>query len=210
MEPLLTWEYKNELNQVKMVEVKPVIQWVYPSPLAQPGVLARAEVDGTQMKLKMNSQGELLLQLLLIGKLTLSQEELKAVRLPEEAVEKEAFATASSVSCKWEEKLLFFPQTISAVHFFLQDFRLVKMGGAHFLEGKAGGLLTYLDREGRRRFHRISKEVWLKVPAPLGRNRIIIPVLDAWQCRPLPNWPWERGGVWCELAIRILSFPFET
>ncbi len=147
VEPLLTWEYKNELNQVKMVEVKPVIQWVYPSLLAQPGVLARAEVDGTQMKLKMNSQGELLLQLLLIGKLTLSQEELKAVRLPEEAVEKEAFATASSVSCKWEEKLLFFPQTISAVHFFYRIFAWSKWEEPIFWRAKpAASLLTWTGR----------------------------------------------------------------
>ncbi|NLW56757.1 MAG: hypothetical protein GX050_09150, partial [Firmicutes bacterium] len=210
VEPLLTWEYKNEYNQIKMVELRPVLRWVQPSPLAQPGQLVRAQFAGTQMKLRTNAGGELILQLLLTGELILSQEELRVVPLQREVARTEPLETEELVLFNWEEKLPFLAQSISAVHFFLQDFRLSQMEEACFLEGKVGGVLTYLDREERRRLHRITKEVWSKIPAALSRNRIIVPVLNKWQCRPLPSWPWEQGGVWCELAVRLLVFPLET
>lgn len=208
VEPQISCQYKNDQNQVKVVEFNPAIQWVHKTPLSQPGNLVRVQIDGTQMKLEPNSRGEFFLQLLLTGKLTIGQEEIREVLLSTEhgkAGEKAIFAEELAF-LNWEEKLPLFPQAIGAAHFFLKDFRTIKMDEACFLEGEVGGAITYLDRYGRRRYRRITKEVWLKFPAQLSCNRVFVPVLSNWQCRPLPNWKWEQGGVWCELTLRLLSF----
>ena len=107
---------------------------------------------------------------------------------------------------EWEEKLPSAVRQILTAHFFLGEFRRIKTAELFLLEGEVKGEITYLAKDGVYRHYRLQKELWASLPPEYSRVPVLIPILTGWNCSPLPVWKWEKGGVWCEIALELLAF----
>ena len=151
------------------------------------------------------------IQLLLNGRLTVTREEMRTVALgggPEKA-ERPLLPAQKSTVLKWEEKLPFSVRQILTAHFFLGEFRRVKTEELLLLEGEVRGEITYLGKDGVSRYYQLRKELWANLPPEYGAVPVLIPVLSGWNCYPLTEWNWEKGGVWCEITVDLLAFSTE-
>jgi len=211
VEPLIMWQYINKEKKIKVVEINPSLFWVHHSSYSKLGTLVRVKIEDKRMDLKQNSQGELYLQLLVTGNLAITKEETREVEVSKTlSIPEKPFLPEKRSLLKWEEKLSLYPREVLTVQFFLTNFRRVKTENIFLLEGEVFGEIIYLGNDGIPYYHRIKKDLWAKLPEDLGDSQVIVPVLTGWSCHPLPNWKWEQGGVWCEIALGLLFFSVEN
>jgi len=209
--PAIIWQYRNKNHQMKVVEIKPVLDWLHPSPVVRRGQQAEVKIEAIALELQRDNRGSFSLQLLLSGRLTVTAPEIRAVELggqPDQG-ERPVLPPSKKAILKWEEKLPYAVRQILSAHFFLGHFRRVKTDELFLLEGEVKGEITYLGKDGNYRHYRLKKELWASLPPEYSRIPVLVPVLTGWRCLPLPEWNWEKGGVWCEIALDLLAFTLE-
>ncbi|HHW12459.1 MAG TPA: hypothetical protein GXX33_05605 [Firmicutes bacterium] len=206
-QPTIVWQYRNTEHRLKVVEFRPVLAWFQAAPSTLPGDRADVRLEALRLQLQEKTGENWKVQLLLNGRFTVTREALPAVALggePEKA-EKPLPSVEKRTVLKWEEKLPFAVREITTAHFFLGGFRRVKTEELFLLEGEVRGEITYLGKDGVTRYHQIRKELWANLPLEYGAVPVLIPVLSGWNCYPLTEWNWEKGGVWCEITIDLLA-----
>lgn len=207
-QPTIIWQYRNKDHQMKVVEVKPVLDWFHPSPLVRPGQQAEVKIEAIALELQKDNRGAFRIQLLLSGRLTVTAPEIRTVELggqPEPA-EGLVLPPPKKAVLKWEEKLPHAVRQVRSAHFFLGPFHRIKTDELFLLEGEVKGEIIYLGKDGRDHHYRLKKALWASLPPAYSRIPVLVPVLTGWRCLPLPGWNWERGGVWCEIALDLLAF----
>lgn len=211
-EPDIIWQYRNKDHQIKVVEVKPVLEWFHPSPVVRRGQQAGVKVEAIALELQRDDRGAFRIQLLLSGRLTVTAAEIRAVQLggQPETAEQPALPPPKKAVLKWEEKLPGAVRQIQSAHFFLGAFRRIKADDLFLLEGEVRGELAYWGKDGRYHHYRIKKRLWASLPPEYSRIPVLVPVLTGWRCLPLPEWKWEKGGVWCEIALDLLAFSTDS
>ncbi|NLM37375.1 MAG: hypothetical protein GX202_04535 [Firmicutes bacterium] len=206
-QPAIVWQYRNTEQKLKVVELRPVLAWFQAAPSTRQGDRAEVELAALRLQLQEKEGENWRVQLLLTGRITVTREELTAVALsggPEKA-ETPPPSVEKRTVLKWEEKLPFAVREITTAYFFLGGFRRVKTEELFLLEGEVRGEITYLGKDGVTRYYQIRKELWANLPLEYAKTPVVIPVLSGWNCYPLTGWNWEKGGVWCEITIDLLT-----
>ncbi|HHT49751.1 MAG TPA: hypothetical protein GXZ98_10735 [Firmicutes bacterium] len=207
-QPTIIWQYRNRDHQSKVVELKPVLSWFHSSPEVCRGQQACVKTEAIGLQLQKDNQGSFSIQLLLSGWLVVTTEEVRRVELggQPDYGERPILPPKKKAVLKWEEKLPSAVRQILTAHFFLGEFRRIKTAELFLLEGEVKGEITYLAKDGVYRHYRLQKELWASLPPEYSRVPVLIPILTGWNCSPLPVWKWEKGGVWCEIALELLAF----
>ncbi|NLC54134.1 MAG: hypothetical protein GX770_09245 [Firmicutes bacterium] len=206
--PAIIWQYRNTEHKLKVVEFNPVLAWFHAAPPAHRGDQVYVRLEALRLHLQAKADENWGIQLLLNGGLTVTKKEMRTVGLggrPEKTGRPFLPAQKSTI-LKWEEKLPTSVRQIKTAHFFLGEFRRVKTEELFLLEGEVRGEITYLGKDGVSRYYLVRKEVWANLPPEYGEVPVLIPVLSGWNCYPLPEWNWEKGGVWCEITLDLLAF----
>lgn len=208
VQPKVIWQYRNSAHQLKVVEFSPVIAWFHAAASIRSGDRAYVRTEMIRLQLQEKSGGKLGVKVMLNGWLTVTSEQLRVVSLGERPEEPEGpFLPAKKSSVlKWEEKLPSSVRQILSAYFFLGHFRQVKTEDLFLLEGEVRGEITYLGKDGVSRYYRLRKELWANLPPEYATVPVLLPVLTGWNCYPLPEWQWEKGGVWCEITLDLLAF----
>jgi hypothetical protein len=210
-EPTIVWQYRNEDDQSKVVEVKPALVWWHPAPtvLSEHRVLVETEI--LHLELQPTEPDNFRIQLFLTGRLTVMAGEIRSVATVQSPSPLVApvFAGPKKSVLKWEEKMPCVVQQIVSAYFFLEPFRQIKTADLFLLEGKIRGEFCYRGENGVLRYHLLKKELWLNLPPSYQKAAVLIPVVTGWNCDPIPEWQWERGGVWCEVTVDLLLFSQE-
>ena len=210
-EPTIVWQYRNGEHQSKVVEVKPALAWWHSAPATLREHQVLVETEALRLQLQPTASDDYRIQLFITGWLTVTagtRRQVTTVGSPPPLVAPVLAAPKRSV-LKWEEKLPCAAQQIVSAHFFLGLFRQVKTADLFLLEGEVRGELTYRGKDGVLRYHALKKELWADLPPLYRKAPVLIPVLTGWNCDPIPEWQWERGGVWCEVTVDLLVFSTE-
>ena len=207
-QPRIIWQYRNTEHKLKVVEISPVLAWFHAAPPTHQGDRAYVRLEAFRLHLQEKGEENWGIHLLLNGRLTVTQEEMRPVALSgrTEKAERPLLPAKKRTVLKWEEKLPFSVRQIKTAHFFLGQFRQVRTEELFLLEGEVRGEITYLGKDGVSRYHQIRKELWANLPLEYGAVPVLIPVLNGWNCHPLTEWQWEKGGVWCEITVDLLAF----
>lgn len=210
-QPTIVWQYRSTEHKLKVVEFSPVLAWFHHAPPTHQRDRVYVHLDALRLYLQENGEESWGIQLLLNGQFTVTREEMRTVARggePEKA-ERPLLPARKSTVLKWEEKLPFSVQQILTAHFFLGGFRRVDTEELLLLEGEVRGEITYLGKDGVSRYYQLRKELWANLPPEYGAVPVLIPVLSGWNCYPLTEWNWEKGGVWCEITLDLLAFSTE-
>ncbi|NLW60283.1 MAG: hypothetical protein GX073_08100 [Firmicutes bacterium] len=206
--PTLIWQYRNTEHKLKAVDFHPVLAWFQLVPPVHQGDRVYVRLETVRLHMQAKGGENWGIQLLLHGRLTVTREELRAVALGgcREKGERLWRPAQKRTVLKWEEKLPCSVRQIITAHFFLGEFRRVKTEELLLLEGEVRGEITYLGKDGVSRYYRVRKELWANLPPEYNVVPVLIPVLSGWNCYPLTEWNWEKGGVWCEITVDLLAF----